>query len=121
MDQPHAQFVAGENHHTHLAEIFIAARVVSVYMGIDEKANWGIGNLSDCRNDFLSEGSALIIHKENPVRAHQRANGSALTLEGVEIAADFSGLDLNLAEIGLRRCGGLRATGLATGTLGIHG
>ena len=80
---------------------------------IDEKSDRDIGNLSDCRHDFLAQWSKLIVHHENAVGPHQDTDRAALAFERVEIAAKLGGLDLDLAEIGRRRrsCG--RSSGLA--------
>src|SRR5579864_7180898 len=97
-----AQFLPGENHDAHFPEVLIAAGVVRVDMGVDHETDGAVGDLVDGRYDLVGEWSELRVHHESAIRAGEHADHAALSFECVEIASDLSGLDLNLAEVGLR-------------------
>src|SRR5205085_1533798 len=58
------------------------------------------------RNELVGQLRVLGVDLEDPVGTDEHADGAAGSLEGVEVVGQLRGLDLNLAEILLRRRGG---------------
>jgi hypothetical protein len=96
-----AQLRPRQDGRTQLREILVAAGMIRVNVGVYQEANRTIRNLADRGGNLLAQGRELGVHHEYPVRTGQHADGTALALQGVEIAADLRGFDLNLTKIGL--------------------
>ena len=99
MHQPVAQFLAGKDDCSRLAEILVATGVIAMHMCVHHETDRLIGNLLDGRHNLPAQGRKLIVDHENAVRAHQHARRASQAFQRVEVGAEFCSLDLDLAEI----------------------
>jgi hypothetical protein len=101
--QTRAELVARENRDAHLRQVLVAAGVIRVDVRVYHETDWTIGDLSDRRDDLLGERRELRVDHQDAVWTGQHADRAALTVERVEVAGDLRRLDLDLAEVRLRR------------------
>src|SRR4029453_8186912 len=71
-------------------------------VGVDEEPDAAVGYLLDRRDDLVRERSELTVNEEDAVGSDECTNGSSLALERIEVVGELCGLNLDLAEIGLR-------------------
>src|SRR4029453_7263339 len=89
-------------------------------VSVDEEPDAAVGYLLDRRDDLVRERSELTINEEDAVGSGERPNLSSLARERVEVIGELGGLDLDLAEIGLRGSGCRGASGPPCAALSLR-
>src|SRR5262245_11715171 len=94
--------------------------MIAMDVRVDEEPDAAVRYLFDRRDDLVRERGELTVNEEDSVGPDECANRSSLTLERVEVIGELGGLDLDLAEIGLRGSGSLGASGPTCATLPLR-
>lgn len=92
----------GDDDGAGIAEGLVAAGMVAVPVGVDQKFHRRIGQLADGRHDLAAERSELIVNEESAVLAYRNAEIPAGSNHHVDTRRDFGCLYLHLRKVVLR-------------------
>jgi len=91
-----------------LAELGVAPGMVTVKMRVDDEPEGLFGDFLQSRFNLRSQRSKLVVNDHDAILADRNTNIPAGAFEHVDIAGDFGGFDLDVAEVLL---GGSRELG----------
>ena len=92
-----------KDQHTHLGQIFIAAHMIDMNMGVHQKPNFLIGHLLHRCNQLIRKRSKQGVHQKHTIWTHLNADVAAATraLDHVDVAGDGSNGEFHTGEIAL--------------------
>ena len=85
-----------------ISEGLVAAGMVAVPVGVDQKFHGRIGQFADGRHDPVAERRELIVDEKRAVLTHRNTQIAAGSNHHVDARRDFGGLDLHPRKIVLR-------------------
>ena len=97
--QAHPHLVPCQDHHPHAAEVFIAAGVVAVDVGVDKEADLAVTEGAYGGHDLVRQGCELVVDHDHAIFPDGQADVATGAFQVIDTALYRVGHHLHLAEI----------------------
>jgi len=88
-----------KNYYANLAQIVVAAGVIAMHVGIDQKADFTVVQRPDRRHNAVGKRGILIIDHHHTIFTHRQSDIAAAPFQIVDTAGNMMRNDFHVAEI----------------------